>query len=596
MKKNKRIYILCVLTSLILILLFLTICKFKSKRLVDDNGKLPEFIMQMYSIDGVTWKDTEGVKYDFIEDELFIKGHFSKLVSDDKYIFLFLKNTQVEMWVNNESVYTYGYDDSSDSVMNVLGTSWEKINSISIGEDDECIFKIKAFSGKLTESDIENFANYITAGTEEEMLVKLINRDDIYLILVFGLGIIGIVLLLVSFILWSLYIPDTIRQIFLCLFLLSCCSWFLVNSETYVFLSNRPKFNYLAEIYCQYSISFFVLTFVKAYVKEWRKKVFTIFQIWTLVYSVIVTIANIIQGTDFYKYMDIGATFNIIFICWIIISLFYETFIVKNEEARRLLVSGIPIIIGAAGEIYNYIVQPIYAHTIAFEIGVVGFIILQMYYFAYHIKEQSERTRNMAKVEAELSNNKIAIMLGQIHPHFLYNALIAIKGLCESDPKRAEEMIDRFAFFLRGNMNSLTEKKRIPFKKELEHVSHYLELEKMRFGERLNIQMDIKTLDFTIPTLTLQTIVENAVRHGILKKIEGGCVTVATEETENQYIISVIDDGIGYNIYENNYDSSEHIGIFNVKNRLAMQCNGTLEITSTVGEGTKVIMYIPKEY
>ncbi len=596
MMKNKRICILCILTTLVLLFLFGGACNYRNDKLnVENKPESLKFVLGMYSRDGITWGNSDAIEYDDIDDELYIRGGFNREITKDEYVFLFLKNMQVELLVNGESIYEYGYDVPSDKLLNVLGMSWEKAETIGIAVEDDCIFRIKAFSGNIIESDIESFISHIDAGTEEEMLVKLIRKDDVYLMFDLVIGVICIVLLFVSFILWALYVSDIEKQIFLCVFLLSCCTWMLVNSKAYIFMSNNSKLNYLIEVYAQYAISFVALSFVKSFVKDWRRKVFTVFQIWTVLFIIAVTMANIVQAVAFYKYMNIGAISNIIFIIWIVFSLFYEIFFMENREAKRLLISGIPIIIGGTGEIYNYISRSVYEHNVAFEIGIIGFIIFQMYYFVKNLIEQAEKTKDLAKMEAELSNNKIAIMLGQIHPHFLYNALVAIKALCEIDSKRAGEMIDRFALFLRGNMNSLTEKRRIPFEKELEHVSHYIELEKMRFGDRLHVSFDIKTKNFTIPTLTLQTIVENAVRHGILKKVEGGCVSISTEEVEGEYIIIVIDDGVGYNVDGSMDNSTEHIGLVNVKNRLTMQCNGTLEITSTIGEGTKVIMHIPKD-
>ncbi len=210
-------------------------------------------------------------------------------------------------------------------------------------------------------------------------------------------------------------------------------------------------------------------------------------------------------------------------------------------------------------------------------------------------KRQMELDITLAKNNLFLTERKRAIMLSQIQPHFLYNALGAIRELCVSDPKKAEKATIDFSEFLRGNMDSLTTEKLIPFTQELQHTKHYLDLEKMRFEERLEIVYDINTSDFRMPTLALQPIVENAVRYGITKREEGGTLTITTKEDKNNYIIIVEDDGIGFDIHKKHEDGRSHIGINNVSERIKTMCNGSLDIVSTENVGTVATITIPKE-
>ena len=116
----------------------------------------------------------------------------------------------------------------------------------------------------------------------------------------------------------------------------------------------------------------------------------------------------------------------------------------------------------------------------------------------------------------------------------------------------------------------------------------------MRFEERLNIVYDINTVDFSLPTLTLQPIVENAVRYGVTKKEEGGTVIISTTENDREYIITVSDDGVGFDVNVVKDDGRTHIGIQNVRDRLKRMCNGTLEIESQFNIGTVATITIPK--
>lgn len=207
---------------------------------------------------------------------------------------------------------------------------------------------------------------------------------------------------------------------------------------------------------------------------------------------------------------------------------------------------------------------------------------------------QSVRELRMEQQEKELAEARIDIMLSQIQPHFLYNSLTAIRRLCDKDPQAAKKAIQDFALFLRANMDSLKSKSPIPFEQELVHVESYLALELQRFQNRLHVVYDIPCRDFSIPPLTLQPIVENAVRHGVLRREEGGTVTISTRETENAWLIIVKDDGVGIGAPDHT-ETCSHIGIDNVRARLEALCRGTLVLESTAGAGTTAAITIPKE-
>ncbi len=206
-----------------------------------------------------------------------------------------------------------------------------------------------------------------------------------------------------------------------------------------------------------------------------------------------------------------------------------------------------------------------------------------------------QRGQEMAvkEKERELTEMRVEIMLSQIRPHFLYNTLTAIRQLCDADPARAKQSILDFSRFLRANMNSLTTKEPIPFTQELEHTKSYLNLERQRFGERLKVVYDTPVTEFEIPTLTLQPVAENAVRHGVLRREEGGTVRIATEEWGDGYVVIVADDGVGMDAPAGKDSDGAHIGLANVRSRLADQCGGTLLINSTEN-GTTVNIWIPK--
>ena len=197
----------------------------------------------------------------------------------------------------------------------------------------------------------------------------------------------------------------------------------------------------------------------------------------------------------------------------------------------------------------------------------------------------------------EAKRNKeaeVKIMMSQIQPHFVYNTLASISTLIEINPKKAQKALDDFTEYLRANLSSLTSTGLISFNDELKHVKTYLSLEKMRFEERLNIKYEIETTDFMVPPLSIQPIVENAVKHGILQNVEGGTITLKTYEKEEGHVVEIIDNGVGFDTSHINKKDSMHIGINNVRARLASMCDGTIKVDSQVNKGTKVVVTFRK--
>ena len=143
-------------------------------------------------------------------------------------------------------------------------------------------------------------------------------------------------------------------------------------------------------------------------------------------------------------------------------------------------------------------------------------------------------------------------------------------------------------------MASLSERKPIPFEEELHHVESYLNLEKLRYGERLQVIYDVASTDFAIPALTVQPLVENAVKHGIGKKKSGGVITIMTRETPEAYVITVTDTGVGYDPAKPKQDGQPHLGLKSVRDRLTTMSGGRLEVASVPDQGTTVTIAIPK--
>lgn len=218
-------------------------------------------------------------------------------------------------------------------------------------------------------------------------------------------------------------------------------------------------------------------------------------------------------------------------------------------------------------------------------------IAIEMLFFFVNVQKNID----LSIEEEKNKDAQIKIMLSQIKPHFVYNSLSSISTLIPMDPGKAQAALDDFTEYLRHNISSLTETRLISFEEELKHIESYVALEKMRFGDRVNVVYDIRVTDFYVPPLSIQPIVENAIKHGILKKLEGGSLTLRAYETADFYVVEVLDDGAGFCMDEVDFKENRHFGINNIKYRLEKTCGGELTVLSEVDKGTQVIVRLRKK-
>ena len=208
------------------------------------------------------------------------------------------------------------------------------------------------------------------------------------------------------------------------------------------------------------------------------------------------------------------------------------------------------------------------------------------------INLQLDRDVQYEQDKQKLTEANIKIMLSQIQPHFLYNTLAIIRGLCAEDAGKAKEAINDFSVFLRANMDSLTYELPISFEQEFKHVKSYLNLIQQMYGNGVKVEYDIQATQFRLPALSMQPLVENAVHKGLRKKEGGGTIKIKTEENEKYYQIVISDNGVGFCM--DILKEEGHVGIKNVRERLYTMCGGILSIESKIGEGTDVFIKIPK--
>lgn len=206
-------------------------------------------------------------------------------------------------------------------------------------------------------------------------------------------------------------------------------------------------------------------------------------------------------------------------------------------------------------------------------------------------KSRLEAEKNI--MEAQLKESRISIMLSQIQPHFIYNTLGTIERMCLKDPQKAFDLVRNFTLYLRGNFSELDSVTPIRFAEELKHVEYYANIEKVRFPD-MEITYDVEATDFVLPALSVQPLVENAIKHGLMRLESGGTVRIHSFETPTHFCVEVKDDGVGFDLTAP-IEEKKHVGLRNIRGRLKAMVSGELVVESKPGQGTRALILIPKE-
>ena len=195
--------------------------------------------------------------------------------------------------------------------------------------------------------------------------------------------------------------------------------------------------------------------------------------------------------------------------------------------------------------------------------------------------------------KTELAETKLTLMQAQIKPHFINNAMLAIQEVCATDPEKASELIGHFARYLRNNIDSTNSASLVPFEHEVQAIREYLALEYADPAKRFCFDFDLRAVDFSVPSLSIEPLAENAVKHGIDRYSESGRVILASYEDEESFHVEIRDNGEGFDLNSETLGKGG-IGLANAESRLQQMCGGRLDIRREDG-WTVADITIPKK-
>lgn len=497
-------------------------------------------------------------------------------IRPDTFFSFYSSHHYVNVYLGKELVYSKGPADKS--IIKTTGSSW---TNVPVYEEDS--------EKTVTVELIPVYDNYrnrtidFYLGNKYDIFEEQMRKDIPQIILCIIAVFVGVAIIVAE--LMNRIKKNSVKgMIFLGVFSILIGLFRITDARFAPFIiESKSSFLFYITMCAQLLCVIAFAKGVRPMLKSGSRMVMDIYCVFMSAVTIVQIIMQFAAYADLREYMFLNHVIILFGIIMYVGCLIYDR--IRNHERvlRRLSTyTSIILIIGVTADIVVFYVTRTSSGLI------FSLLAMLMYVFVAGLKLQ---TRQIDR-EKQLTEGRIALMMSQIKPHFIYNTLGSVEQLCEIDPEEAAFLVHNFAHYLRGNFSELDNPKPIRLSKEIEHTRNYVSIEQVRFPDIMVI-FNLKSEDFRLPALTVQPLVENAIKHGLMKREKGGTVVISSYETASEYCVSVEDDGAGFNA-GSMFDNEKSIGLRNIGERLRIMCEGKLSVDSVPGRGTKVVISIPK--
>ena len=564
---------------------------------------MPQSFLGEYSYDGENWRPLEAnTDLSAKNEDLYLRGHFEREIHQKSRLYFYSDHIGSEIFVNGELL-------AQDVILEIEQYGIKIQPSMCSREWRFHYFEEGVSTDTLIEIHLRNPHTFGNKSAYKSFLKTLCSTPNIADVLAssltasaqpsnvigISLAFVGVLLLCSTFVSILLRFPaeTTVLQTGLLGVLAGGC--FLLDTIDLSFRSDNHIVNTYGWQICVIYGVYLLGCMVRELLTGKRKQAVYCVTAVSLAADIAMILMSFAGVVLMYDTLRFWAVLQWISCPVLIVCCMAELFVGKQKRFLELAMYALVfvcVLLDCMG-----LISSIYSRGILTKSVVILLLLLKLIQFAKSILSNFKESSRASTLEKELEESRIALMISQIQPHFIFNVLGTIRGLCRENPEQAWRALGDFSTYLRANMNALTNGRPIPFEMELDHVKTYLRLEQMRMGEKLNMIYDIQEKQFSIPPLMLQPLVENAVKHGIFYKAEGGTVTIRSERKDCSIVISVQDDGVGFEAAarEADFDQRQHHGLENVRSRVENMLRGTLRIHSDPECGSVVTLEFPIE-
>ncbi len=586
--------------SVLLVLLLLTGCTVVLFSLMQDyptqHAKIrSDQLTGEYSIGGGPWQElTEESPLPAFDGPLTFRGHLPQNMSTGTQFHFLLDHLAITVSVNDHFLYSQRMDCVANPSLRreMCGKAWfSRTIYHNYTQDDVIEIHLYNLHKAGNPNAYRDFFSSLCDGPLSSLDYELTEASRAELLL-------GTIVVMVAFALFGValvsYTADFPLGVSLWKWGVVCLFsglYLLLDAPLLSFQGPPLYFRTTLQVICTMFSALFIHLHIAECLTGWRKKCATSLTVCCQCVIIVLLLFFLIQGTPLYDVAIVWVPWQIFLsACFIIFCLLEWC---NAAMPFFLLLSSLLLLTAILLDLLNIRMSP-FSQGALVKAAFLLLFTLKILWLLTRVPATYKAAARAQKLEAELAESQFDAAMSQIQPHFLYNALGSIYYLCTKDPPKAQKAIGDFSEYLRMNLGSLRQKTPIPFQTELQHIRTYLALEKMSSEDELTYQFHIHTVDFSIPALSVQPLVENAVKHGIFKKPGGGTVTISSEEYADHFEITVEDDGVGFDPNQPPQSERIHIGIQNVRQRLAAMCDGQLEIRSHPGSGTTATIILPK--
>lgn len=551
-----------------------------------------------YSTDGEHWYPLAEVdSVSATDGDLFIRGHFREEIYPEARLNFFRNHIGVRMYVNGELLGMDAREELKEYGAKLrsafCGKDWMFFFCDGIGTEDLVEFRLSNPHGFGNRDAYRQFLDTLYVSANDSDIMESFLKPYMQPFQMLGSAFVLIGFVLAGAALAAVLLKSNISGPLIKFGLLSGAAGGYIMMDTIYLIETTEKAiirTYGRQIFMMMAVYYLGVIIKDALHERYKKHVSVILWVSCGVNAVllVLSLCDVLLLYDTQFFWGVSQ--------WIlcpVLMVYCIRDMVSDKKKRNVVTVAFILLLGSILLDFTGIGNTSYYQGICSKIVFVLFSFFYLVTGAKAIILNHHASAHAKRLEEELTEMRIATMLSQIKPHFIYNTLGTIEQFCYEEPEKAADLVHEFSLYLRGNFTELDNSAPIRVTQEIEHVKHYVGIEQVRFPD-ITIEYDIREEDFLVPALSVQPLVENAIKHGLMGLESGGTVKISTYETKDAYCVSVTDDGVGFE--ESVFDDGQpHVGIRNIRARIEAMCGGTLDIMSEPGKGTTAVITIPKE-
>ncbi|MDO4562189.1 MAG: histidine kinase [bacterium] len=493
------------------------------------------------------------------ERRVVVFGRFDRDIPAGALLIFRLNNVSVDIYQNGARIYSHGGRRRSAVFSRSPGNMWDVFTAPRVLASDDIRVEIGAVYQRSLSCPYNDFFSHIYMGDPLTLMRRQFRLGLGKLLAGGGTMAAGLLMLAALSLLRLLRVSFKKGFWFLGLFSVVSGLWFLMDFNVVSFFMPYPVFNNILDMLALSlmppAFMLYLADFSSAPARRFLHRAAGL----SLLFALASLLLQFFAVNDAYGLLPATLVLTAAEAAAVAVCSLYE--LTAGERGRqRFLFASVPAFaVLAVFDVVNFMVgfRP---YHIAFEPAMFIFIVTHFFFAVFYIKSGEEARTEAAVMREAVRDTHVRLLLSQVKPHFLFNSLLAVQSLCAVDPRRAQMAAEGLAVYLRGNLEALAASPRVPFTDELRHTDAYLSIVELRFGGRVRVRRDIRRTDFSLPPLSLQPLVENAVRHGVAVRSSGGTVTIRTCGKFGRIWIIVADDGVGFDAAAP-AGGREHVGL-----------------------------------